>query len=90
MSLKVVGWGSHDFTVKMLDWSPVRGSRLAFSCRRCGRKFCHFSLQRGEAWAVDGDGRALESQVSNRWLDEQCPRLFSAVDIEDRKLLSKP
>ena len=82
-------WETHDFKVKMLDWSAARGSRLAFRCRKCGRKFCHFTILSQTAWAVDGDGRALEGVVSDRWLSEECPRSFSAQDDEDRKRLSK-
>lgn len=82
-------WETHDFTVKMLDWSAARGSRLAYSCRRCGRKFCLFSLVSRAAWAIDGEGRQLDSMISNRWLAEACPRSFSARDDEDRKQLSK-
>jgi hypothetical protein len=83
-------WNSHDFKVKMLDWSAARGSRLIFACRMCGRKFCHFTLHDQEAWAVDGEGRALESIISNRWLKESCPRLMNDKDEDDRKRLSKP
>ncbi len=83
-------WETHDFTVKMLDWSAARGSRLAYTCRRCGRKFCHFTVLGHEVWAIDGAGRALEGIVSQRWLSEECPRLFNAKDDEDRKQLSKP
>jgi hypothetical protein len=82
-------WASHDFRVKMLDWSAGRGSRLAYTCRRCGRKFCHFSLVSRDAWAIDGDGRSLDNMVSSRWLSEECPRLFIATDEDDRKQLSK-
>jgi hypothetical protein len=81
-------WGTHDFLVKMLDWSAVRGSRLAYTCRRCGRGFCRFSLSR-DLWAIDGDGHSLDNLVSNRWFSEQCPRSFLAKDDEDRKQLSK-
>jgi hypothetical protein len=82
-------WKTHDFVVKMLDWSAVRGSRLAYACRRCGRRFCLFSAASREAWAVDGTGRALEGVVSDRWLSDECPRLFNAKDDEDRKRLPK-
>lgn len=83
------GWATHDFRVKMLDWSSVRGSRLAYTCRRCGRKFCHFSLLSRDAWAIDAEGRSLDNLVTNRWLSEKCPRLFIPKDDEDRKQLSK-
>jgi hypothetical protein len=80
-------WQTHDFKVKMLDWSAARGSRLAYACRFCGRRFCQFTAQNQGTWAVDGDGRALENTVTERWLSEECPRLFSAKDEEDRKRL---
>ena len=83
-------WGSHDFKVKMLDWSAARGSRLAYSCRRCGRVFCRFSIAHQEAWAVDGQGRALDPVVSQRWLSEQCPPSADINDDEDRKRLREP
>jgi hypothetical protein len=82
-------WESHDFRVKMLDWSAARGSRLAYTCRRCGRNFCHFAVPSQGPWAVDREGRALEMIVSNRWLSQECPRLFNATDDDDRKQLSK-
>jgi hypothetical protein len=83
-------WDTHDFKVKMLDWTAARGSRLAYTCRHCGRKFCHFTILNQGAWAVDGDGRALENSVSDRWLAEQCPRLLNVRDEDDRKRLSRP
>lgn len=89
MSLAPNNWQSHDFIVKMLDWSAVRGSRLSYTCRRCGRKFCLFTAVSQGTWAVDTEGRALEGMVSDRWLAEQCPRLFNAKDDEDRKRLVK-
>jgi hypothetical protein len=89
MSSANTNWGSHDFKVKMLDWSAPRGSRLAYTCRRCGRMFCQFSILSRDAWAIDGQGRALENTVSNRWLSEECPRLFNGKDDEDRKQVSK-
>ena len=39
MAVAVKNWEAHDFGVKMLDWSAARGSRLAYTGRRCGRKF---------------------------------------------------
>lgn len=85
MALATKNWETHDFAVKMLDWSAVRGSRLAYTCRRCGRRFCHFSAESRKVWAVDEEGRPLVATVSDRWLSEECPRLFTANDGEDRK-----
>lgn len=90
MTMAQTTWDTHDFTVKMLDWSSLKGSRLAYTCRRCGRKFCHYSLLSRETWAVDETGRALDSTVSNRWLAEACPRRFNGQDDEDRKQIPKP
>jgi hypothetical protein len=83
-------WDTHDFSVKMLDWSATRGSRLAYTSRNCGRTFCHYTILSQKAWAVDGMGRALEQKVSDRWLSECCPRWSSAQDDEDRARLFRP
>lgn len=80
-------WETHDFQVKMLDWSAARGSRLAFTCRNCRRKFCNFTVLSQGAWAADADGRALDDAVSIRWLAEKCPRLPSVGDDRDRERL---
>lgn len=82
-------WNSHDFAVKSLDWSAARGSKLAYKCRRCGRIFHQFTIASHDIWAVDGEGRSLESMVSDQWLSTDCPRLFSPKDDQDRKRLSK-
>ena len=63
-------WATHNFTVKMLDWSAVRGSRLIYRCRRCGRNFCNFSAASRDMWAINGEGRALEGGVSDLWLSD--------------------
>jgi hypothetical protein len=83
-------WTTHDFKVKMLDWSAARGSRLAYTCRFCGRVFCSFTINNHGVWATDGVGRALESAVSDRWLSEKCPRIFNAGDDDDRKRVARP
>jgi len=80
-------WDTHDFAVKMLDWSAARGSRLAHTCRRCDRAFCPFALLSHGVWATDGEGRPLENSVTNRWLSEACPRIISENDDKDRKRL---
>lgn len=74
----------------MLDWTAARGSRLAYSCRHCGRRFCHFTILNQGAWAVNGDdGWASENSISDHWFGEQCPRLLNITDDDDRKRLSR-
>lgn len=90
MTIADNNWATHDFAVKMLDWSAARGSRLAYRCRRCGRNFQHFSLASRNVWAVDDQRRPLEDIVSNRWLSEACPRISGVRDDEDRRRLLKP
>lgn len=83
-------WNTHDFKVKMLDWSAARGSRLAHTCRRCGRGFCRFTLVGHGVWAIDGEGRTLETAVTNQWLSEACARVTNENDNNDRKRLRDP
>ncbi len=83
-------WATHDFKVKMLDWSAARGSRLAHMCRRCGRGFSRFTVLSHGVWAIDSEGRALESSVSSHWLSEACPRATNEDDDKERKRLRDP
>jgi hypothetical protein len=83
-------WNTHDFKVKMLDWSAARGSRLMHTCRRCGRGFCRYTVLSHGIWAIDGEGHALENTVSNQWLSEACPRVTNESDDRDRKRLRDP
>jgi hypothetical protein len=83
-------WQTHDFKVKMLDWSAARGSRLAYTCRQCRRRFCCFSIAGRGTWAVDDEARALEDAVTDRWLAESCPGLSSAGDDKDRMRVHEP
>ena len=83
-------WNTHDFKVKMLDWSAARGSRLAHTCRRCGRGFSRFTVLSHGVWAIDGEGRTLETAVSNQWLSEDCPRVSNENDDKNRKRLRDP
>ena len=83
-------WETHDFRVKMLDWSSARGSRLAHTCRRCGRGFSRFIHLSDGVWAIDDEGRALESAVTSRWLAEACNRSSIESDDSDRKRLRDP
>lgn len=79
MALAARTWDTHDFSVKMLDWSAAHGSRLAYTCRRCGRRFCQFTLYDQRIWAVDDSHRAVENKLNESWLSEPCPRLFQGV-----------
>jgi hypothetical protein len=81
-------WKSHDFATKMLAWSAAQGSTLEYKCRRCGRRFRQFTAGRRGTWAVDGEGRALNGGVSNRWKLDECPRFSSSKDDQDRQQLS--
>jgi hypothetical protein len=83
-------WNTHDFKVRMLDWSVTRGSRLAHTCRRCGRAFCRFTLLSYGVWAIDRDGHPLEEAVTNQWLAEACPRTNIQSDDKDRQRLRDP
>jgi hypothetical protein len=86
----LTNWKSHDFAAKMLTWSEGQGSTLEYKCRRCERSFHQLTAGRRGTWAVDREGRALDGGVSDRWISDECPRLFSGNDDEDRKRLSKP
>jgi hypothetical protein len=83
-------WNSHDFKVKMLDWSAARGSRLIHTCRRCGRGFCRFTAVGHGIWAIDDEGRTLETVISDQWLSEACPTITNENDDRDRKRLRDP
>ena len=80
-------WNTHDFKVRMLDWSATRGSRLGHTCRRCGRGFSRFPVLSYGVWAIDDQGRALESAVTDLWLSQPCPRAVKESDKRDRKRL---
>jgi len=83
-------WDTHDFRVRMLDWSSARGSRLAHICRRCGRGFSRFVRLSDGVWAIDADGRALETAVTDHWLAETCSHGGGENDDSDRKRLRDP
>lgn len=85
-------WLTHDFAVKMLDWSPLEGLGRRFpaaSADVASVILQFFTILNQQAWAVDQDGRALEGTISDRWLSEECPRLVRVQDDEDRKRLSR-
>jgi hypothetical protein len=69
----------------------VRSARLAASAYMCcGRGFSRFTLLSHGVWAIDGEGRTLETAVSNQWLSEDCPRVTNENDDKERKRLRDP
>ena len=86
-------WESHDWKVKTLE-SPSAGggSKLAFTCRACERRFS-YTTANNRAWATGEDGTALADEITTRWLAQACPRRPGEHDYNDRlkaKYLSKP
>ena len=79
-------WRTHDWKVRTIESiAPGGGSRLAFTCRSCGRIFNQTTIN-SRTWAVDAGGVALSDTVTNRWLAESCTRKPSDGDEDDRKL----
>ncbi len=84
---KMAPWRTHDWKVRTLESiSPGGGSRLAFTCRSCGRIFNQTTIN-SRTWAVDALGVALSDGVTTRWLEESCPRRPGDSDEDDRKQL---
>jgi hypothetical protein len=81
-------WSTHDFRVKTLEGSiaGAGGSRLGFTCRTCGRKFSQTPVNH-HTWAVNELGAPLDTEVSDRWLSEECGRHSTAADDDDRRRL---
>jgi hypothetical protein len=86
-------WESHDWKVKTLEsLSAGGGSKLAYTCRACERKFT-YTTANNRAWATSDDGTALADHFSARWLAEPCPQRPGKHDNQDRlkvKYLAKP
>jgi hypothetical protein len=83
-------WESHDWKVKTLESvSAGGGSRLAFTCRGCERKFV-YTTANNRAWATSGDGTALSDEISSRWLAQTCPGRPGEKDNQDRLSLKNP
>jgi hypothetical protein len=87
----ISAWKTHDWKVRTIESIiPGGGSRLAFTCRGCGRAFNQTTLNR-RTWAVDSAGVALADEVTERWLDEKCERRPTKTDDADRgKLKHSP
>ena len=52
-------WRTHDWKVRTIESiAPGGGSRLAFTCRSCGRIFNQTTIN-SRTWAVDTGGTAL-------------------------------
>jgi hypothetical protein len=83
-------WESHDWKVKTLESvSAGGGSRLAFTCRACERKFT-LTTASNRAWATTADGTALADDISSRWLAQSCPGRPGELDAQDRLNLKNP
>ncbi len=84
-------WGTHEFRVKTLDGSTpgAGGARLGFTCRSCHRKFSQ-TPSNHRTWAVNEQGMALDSAVTDRWLSEECVRHPTEMDDDDRKKVRAP
>jgi hypothetical protein len=78
-------WRTHDWKVRTVESIAAGGgSRLAFTCRSCGRIFNQTTIN-SRTWAVDAGGVALAESVTTRWLAESCLRRPPDGDVEDRK-----
>jgi len=78
-------WRTHDWKVRTIESiAPGGGSRLAFTCRSCGRIFNQTTIN-SRTWAVDTGGVALSDNVTTRWLAETCLRKPADGDEDDRK-----
>jgi hypothetical protein len=83
-------WESHDWKVKTLESvSAGGGSRLAFTCRGCERKFT-YTTANNRAWATSGDGTALADEITTRWLAQSCPGRPEEGDNKDRQAFKYP
>jgi hypothetical protein len=83
-------WESHDWKVKTLEsLSAGGGSKLAFTCRGCERKFT-YTTANNRAWATSADGSALADEISSRWLAESCPGRPGKGDNKDRLTIKYP
>ena len=57
-------WRTHDWKVRTIESiAPGGGSRLAFTCRSCGRIFNQTTIN-SRTWAVDEGGVALNDTVT--------------------------
>ena|ERR1700722_6762244 len=83
-------WESHAWKVKTLESvSPDGGSKLAYTCRSCERKFT-FTTANNRAWATNARGTALADDITARWLTENCLRRPGEHDHKDVHKLKNP
>jgi hypothetical protein len=79
-----VPWDTHDWKVKTLEsLTAGGGSRLAFTCRGCRRRFS-YTTANNRAWAVNDSGASLLDEITSRWLGERCVGRPTATDDDDR------
>ena len=87
---RISAWNTHDWQVRSIESiTPGGGSRLAFTCRRCGHGFNQTTANH-RAWAVDSTGAALADEVTERWLAEPCEHRPGKSDDADRCKFKHP
>src|SRR5271157_3332506 len=83
-------WESHDWKVKTLESVSLGGgSKLAYTCRACERRFTH-TTGNNRAWATTNAGIALSDEVTERWLAQSCPGRPGKGDNKDRLSFKYP
>ncbi len=83
-------WDSHDWKVKTLEsLTAGGGSRLAFTCRSCDRRFCYMT-RNNQVWAMSNEGRALTDEVTSLWLSQNCSGRVSEGDAQHRMQFKYP
>src|SRR5260370_19015793 len=82
-------WRTHDWKVRTIESiAPGGGSRLAFTCRSCGRIFNQTTIN-SRTWAADAVGVAFSDNVTTRWLPERCMSKTADGDGDDREQINK-
>jgi hypothetical protein len=87
-------WGKTPWEVKIGELnlkspSAGRGSKLAFTCRCCERRFIQTTANH-RAWATNSDGTALADEIASRWLAQSFPGRPGESDNKVRPILRYP